>query len=443
MSSLRRIETPDDKTVRFVLSRVDTQFGWALASPTASIVDEESYDADQIQPAKAPIVGSGPFQVVKFADDQLHAEPVPEATSGATRRGCPRTGLSHRPRLGDDRGRDDQRRRRRGLARAGRRRRHPAEPAGAAEPRAADRRAASHETVLTGTRVLQLQLVAALPRCGRRGLRQAIAVALQGDRTSDSVVPGGVPGHLATFPLGGKAKPEGHLEEPDQPHASATTRRCPNAQDIATQIRTRLEDTGGLSVQLRPGEPDADLTAGRPQGVDRDRPGLAAALSRRPAARRRRDGSIDRDRVPQDDRTTPRRMQLLGALQKQAAVDLIVLPISQSDEHVYTRGGVEMSADVLRPGLAARAVRHQQWLTPASCSGVRTGEFARRRSASPLTDHKGRRHSIVLAEGGQFHTTKGAVAPRRSDRPARGHRGHVGRRRRRTWRCARCSTSSP
>jgi peptide/nickel transport system substrate-binding protein len=29
MSSLRRIETPDDKTIRFVLSRVDTQFGWA------------------------------------------------------------------------------------------------------------------------------------------------------------------------------------------------------------------------------------------------------------------------------------------------------------------------------------------------------------------------------------------------------------------------------
>ena len=40
LSSIRRIDTPDDVTVRFLLSRVDTQFVWALASPAASIVDE-------------------------------------------------------------------------------------------------------------------------------------------------------------------------------------------------------------------------------------------------------------------------------------------------------------------------------------------------------------------------------------------------------------------
>ena len=49
LSSFRRIQTPDQKTVRFVLSRPDTQFGWALASPAASIVDEEIYDADRVQ----------------------------------------------------------------------------------------------------------------------------------------------------------------------------------------------------------------------------------------------------------------------------------------------------------------------------------------------------------------------------------------------------------
>ena len=37
LASLRRIETPDERTVRFLLSRVDTQFGLALASPAASI----------------------------------------------------------------------------------------------------------------------------------------------------------------------------------------------------------------------------------------------------------------------------------------------------------------------------------------------------------------------------------------------------------------------
>ena len=67
------------------------------------------------------------------------AEPVPglrRPQSGADSR----TRLSHRPRLGDDRGRHDQRRRRRGLAGAGCRGRHPAQPAGGAEPGEADRR---------------------------------------------------------------------------------------------------------------------------------------------------------------------------------------------------------------------------------------------------------------------------------------------------------------
>ena len=68
LSTLRRIETPDHVTVRFVLSRVDTQFGWALASPAASIVDEQVYNADEVRPEDQPIVGSGPFAVVGFAD---------------------------------------------------------------------------------------------------------------------------------------------------------------------------------------------------------------------------------------------------------------------------------------------------------------------------------------------------------------------------------------
>ena len=124
----------------------------------------------------------------------------------------------------------------------------------------------------------------------------------------------------------------------------------PNGQDIATQIRTRLENTGGLSVQLRPGEPNADLTL-----VDR-KAWTATALAwlqpylDAPLPGAADDRPLDRDRVPQDRLTTPTANQLLGALQKQAAVDLIVLPISQSDEHVYTRKGVEMSATSYGPG---------------------------------------------------------------------------------------------
>ena len=298
LSSLRRIETPDDKTIRFVLSRVDTQFGWALASPTASIVDEESYDADEIQAPKAPIVGSGPFKVVKFAEDQLQLSRYPDYVGRNPAR-ISRTGLSHRPRLGDDRGRDDQRRRRRGLAGAGRRGRHPAEPAGGARARRSRPPRGFNETVLTGTRVLQLHWSRTSPMrgesrsCGRRSPRPCRATG-----PLISVVPGGVPGHLATFPLGGKVKPKVTWKNRINLTLGYDP-SMPNGQDIATQIRTRLENTGGLSVKLRPGEPNADLTwwtarRGRPPRW----PGCSPISTPRCPAPPR--PSLDRDRVPQD-----------------------------------------------------------------------------------------------------------------------------------------------
>lgn len=74
LSTLRRIETPDPLTVRFVLSRVDNQFAWGLASPAASIVDEQVYNADEVQAKDQPIVGSGAFAVASFKDDELLLE---------------------------------------------------------------------------------------------------------------------------------------------------------------------------------------------------------------------------------------------------------------------------------------------------------------------------------------------------------------------------------
>ena len=113
-------------TVRFLLSRVDTQFGWALASPAASIVDEEVYDADQLQaaerarssaPARSRWTSSATTNCELAAVRRLHRpHPGPDR----------RLGLPHGARLGHHRGRDDQGRGRRGLARAERRRGHPA-----------------------------------------------------------------------------------------------------------------------------------------------------------------------------------------------------------------------------------------------------------------------------------------------------------------------------
>jgi peptide/nickel transport system substrate-binding protein len=197
--------------------------------------------------------------------------------------------------------------------------------------------------------VLQLEWSPTSRMRSNKGLRQAIAVALQRDRTSDSIVPTGVDGHTAAFPLGGRAKPKvtwkSRINLTLGYDASA-----PNGLDIAAQIRIRLEDTGGLSVQLKPGVTDADLNL-----VDRKawtatalawlQPYLDAPL---PTA-----ASTVRTIETEFQATTDsgKADRLLAALQKQAAVDLIVLPISQSDEHVYLRRGVEMSEGSFGPGM--------------------------------------------------------------------------------------------
>ena len=100
--------------------------------------------------------------------------------------------------------------------------------------------------------------------------------------------------------------------------------------DIATQIRTRLENSGGLSIQLRP-DPAAGTSAGGPQGLDRDRARLAAALRRRAAAGVR--GTIETTvtafRGTTDDAEAD---ACWPRCSSRRAMDLVLLPISQSDE---------------------------------------------------------------------------------------------------------------
>ena len=204
------------------------------------------------------------------------------------------------------------------------------------------------EGVLTGARVLQLAWSPTSSMRSNKGLRQAIAVALQGDRTSDSIVPTGVEGHASAFPLGGKAKPKVTWKSRINLTLGYEV-SMPNAQDLAMQIRSRLENTGGLSVQLKPGDLNADLNL-----VDRKawtwtalawlQPYLDAPL---PAV----DSTVTTIEVEFRATTdSAAANRLLATLQKQAALDLIMLPISQSDEHFYVRRGVDMSGGSFGPG---------------------------------------------------------------------------------------------
>jgi peptide/nickel transport system substrate-binding protein len=346
LSSLSKVQTLDQKTVRFVLSRPDTQFGWALASPAASIVDEEVYDADRVSDPTDPIIGSGPFQVTKYTGNQLQLNRY-DAYVGRNKARLPALvyrSVADSPSIEDAMSRGAVDVVWRGL-----------DTAAVTRFSQQVQQDPDHLTVngftqgvLGGVRVLQLAWSPDSRMRSNKGLRQAIAVALQGDRTSDSIVPNGVEGHTAAFPLGGKAKPKVTWKS----RITLTLgfdATMPNAQDLAMQIRSRLENTGGLSVQLRPGDLNADLNL-----VDRKAWTSTALAWLQPYLEAPLPGvestveTIENEFRATTDRATANR--LLAALQKQSAVDLIMLPIGQSDEHFYVRRGVEMSGGSFGPG---------------------------------------------------------------------------------------------
>ena len=196
--------------------------------------------------------------------------------------------------------------------------------------------------------MLQLQWSPASRARRSKPLRSAIALALQGDRTSDSLVPAGVAGHVASFPLGGKANPKVTWKNRINLTLGYDP-TSPDAQDIAIQIRTRLENTGGLSVKLAPGDPGADLNL-----LDRKASTATALAWLQPYLDAPLPEVADTVRLLEAEfrQTTPgpRADQLLAALQKQTAVDLIVLPFSQSDGYLYARAGVEVSPTSFGPG---------------------------------------------------------------------------------------------
>lgn len=346
LSSLRRIETPDPMTVRFVLSGIDTQFGWALASPAASIVDEEVYDADEVRGADQPIVGSGPFRVTGFGDGVLSLARFEQyqGYSPALIAEVDYRTAADSATLEDAMAKGEVDVVWRGLNSAAITR-YVGQIRDSPDQVTAD---GFRLNTFTGLRVKQVIWSPASRLRANTRLRQAIAVALQGDRTLDSVIPGGVPGRVASFPLGGKVTPKVTWKNRIQLSLSYDP-SAPDQRDLATQIRTRLEDTGGMSVRLRPGSPDADLTL-----VDRKawtatplswlQPYLDAPL---PASQER---VLQLETQYRETTDTPTAERLLADLQRQAASDLTVLPISQSDEYQFVRRGAEVSGASFGPG---------------------------------------------------------------------------------------------
>ena len=352
LSTLRRIETPDPLTVRFVLSEVDTQFGWGLASPAASIVDEELYNADEIRPEDQPIIGSGAFSVTSFAKGELRLQRN-QAYVGRT---PARMDTVIYRTVADSAALEDAMKTGtadviwRGLSAA-------AITRYSRQVEISDKKTTDAGYGLqqqTGTRVLMLAWSPASKHRSNDDLRTAITTALQGDRTLDSVVPGGIPNHISAFPLGGSAKPDITWSNRIQLTLGYDP-TMPDGQDIATQIRTRLEDTGGMSVRLRAVDPTADSDnppdlmvldrkAWTSTGLAWLQPYLDAPLPDSAAdvaglERRYRSATEEGDA-----------MRAMASLQRKAAADAVLLPLTQSDEYVLTAPTVQVPTNSFGPG---------------------------------------------------------------------------------------------
>jgi peptide/nickel transport system substrate-binding protein len=346
LSSLRKIDVPDPLTVRFLLSRPDTQFGWALASPAASIVDEEIYPQDDVRPLTEPIIGSGPFMVARRDDRSLLLTRYLDYV-GRTR---PRIEALEYRTAADSAaveaamatGKVDVVWRGLNAAAVTRYSQQVTSSPGKVTADGFTMRS------IPGARVLQLAWNPASPMRANTALRQAISSALQGDRTMDSIVPSDVAGHVPSFPLGGPATTKITWQNRIKLTLGYDP-SAPNAVDVATQIRTRLENSGGLSIQLRPDPAAGDLQladrkAWTATGLAWLQPYVDAPL---PAVRETIETIVTVFRKTTDEAEAA---TLLGALQKQAAVDCVLLPISQSDEYLFARSGVDVSAISFGPG---------------------------------------------------------------------------------------------
>jgi peptide/nickel transport system substrate-binding protein len=75
------VETPDDLTVTFNLNTPDTTFLKLLSTAVTSIVDEETFPADELA-ADDAVIGSGPFQLSQFKAGEQAVLEANESYSG-------------------------------------------------------------------------------------------------------------------------------------------------------------------------------------------------------------------------------------------------------------------------------------------------------------------------------------------------------------------------
>jgi peptide/nickel transport system substrate-binding protein len=345
-ASLESIRTPDAKTVQFVLAWADTQFAQMLATPAASIVDEAGYPATSLRPDDKLPVGSGPYRVVRssngevvFASNLSYQGATPAGVTPIrvqTMKDAASVEQSVIARTSDVawNGLDD--------------------PAVTRLQQQID--SSGSQTTESGwTRVARTgQLVRRLlwnPASSDRlnaALRTRISLALQADRTLDSIVPRGVDGYASAFAQGGVAT------LPTTKTSGITLvlsydSGLPGAAQVAQLVEERLQASAGLDIVVKPDDTNADIV------LCEALPPLATAVGwLLPYLANPLPGSAAKiAQLDERVRTTTDanvRDVSLSELQQQAAADNVVIPVSQSDGALFVGPGVEIADGGFGPG---------------------------------------------------------------------------------------------
>lgn len=336
LASLRRIETPNPQTVRFLLSRPDNQFGFALAGQAASIVDRRVYDPDTALPLAVAPVGSGPFQVTELSAQgaTLHKASAYVGPTGAQldelRLAVFADSLAVEDAINTNTidvawaGLDPSAQQRLGNEIAV----------------SADHTAHGFTTVsLPGVKVTRLYWNPASAWRTNKALRLGVSRALQTDRSLDSVVPLGVRDRVSAFAVGGRArlpKLKGKRVLLTLGYQSDDA----GQHDVAQLLRDRIESLDTVSVRLTTSaHADLMLTVS-PAWVDNVTGWLQLYTAAPLAESRKRLAALD---AAARLGTATATAQDVAAIQKQAAVDNTVLPVSQTNESLLIGPKVAMS----------------------------------------------------------------------------------------------------
>jgi peptide/nickel transport system substrate-binding protein len=336
--ALSTIETPDPTTIRFRLKWADTQFAFALTTPVASIVDEASYDPQALRSDDLIPLGSGPYRLgTRSGADAMFTQysGYRGATNGSIAT-IQFTTVSDSGQIEELMSHDEADVAWQGLD-------------DLAVIRLQQQIDASGDGTTSngwsrvprpGLNVQRIVWNPTSPQFLDANTRNMVSLSLQPIRTLDSIVPRGVEGHVAAFPLGGVPT------LPTQPTAKVSLRLGygsgqPGAAQLAGSVKTRLESSGRVAVTLAPDDRRADLY------LDGSLPFLDSALGwmitylANPVP-----GSAQKlEQLDQRIRTTTDRTAqavAISELQQQAAADNVVVPISQSDAALFLAPGVRM-----------------------------------------------------------------------------------------------------